>query len=198
MFLNQNLYFLNHLIFCLFILFITKEQNRTPSKKSLHVSAHSLNKTPEWELDEKVRIYPSTSAASSIENNNSNNYSNNKFDSMKVYTNLERTSLIESIDLETKSLKAANSGKRLNVRRHTHYYCYIPSTVAQATSSNNNSTISHEDLSRHEQHSSPSGGGNRRLSSHALRRFMAKKVSDTWHSAVRVKKILSDSLPIFK
>src|SRR5699024_12380224 len=102
--------------------------------------------------------------------------------------NLDRSSLIESIDLETKDLKNAKSGKSKvsNLRRHTHYYCYIPSSVSQAATSSG--AISHEDLA----------GGRRGSGPNSLKRIMAKKVSDTWHSAVRVKKNLLDSFSMFK
>lgn len=166
------------------------EPSRTPSRK-LHVSAHSLTKSSENEnYKQKQPSAPSpASSVASVSNSV-------KFDNMKVYANIGRNSMIESIDLESKDLKAAKSSKsRSNMRRHTHYYCYIPSSVAQAAQ--NAGALSHEDLSREYSGPSTSSGG-RRMSAHTLRRFMAKKMSDTWHSAVRVKKILSDSLTIFK
>lgn len=117
-----------------------------------------------------------------------------KFNNVKVYANLNR-SLIESINLETKQLpnERSNKQKATSQRRHTHYYCYIPKNVTNANIANR--PTSTEELTDEHNETQTS---NRRSSAHSLRRFMAKKVSDTYHSASRVKKFFSESFSMFK
>lgn len=163
-------------------------------KKQFHVIANTLNEANECEV-RKTSIPVTSSPITSVDESTSV-----KFDNVKVYANIDRTSLIESIDLETKQNIKGNKGGKSKIgslRRHTHYYCYIPSTLSQSTSSAaNDRPISHEDLTR--DYSDSSNGSTRRMSAHTLRRFMAKKVNDTIHSAARVKKIFSDSFTMFK
>lgn len=171
-----------------------EEHGGCSPKKQFHVIANTLNEANECEV-RKTSIPVTSSPITSVDESTSV-----KFDNVKVYANIDRTSLIESIDLETKQNIKGNKGGKSKIgslRRHTHYYCYIPSTLSQSTSSAaNDRPISHEDLTR--DYSDSSNGSTRRMSAHTLRRFMAKKVNDTIHSAARVKKIFSDSFTMFK
>lgn len=153
----------------------------------MHVSAHSLlTKTPEAEPRRLVQHPPLQAAASTASDHSGNSV---KFDNVKVYANLDRSNLITKYDLETKDLIPLKSGnsKASNLRRHTHYYCYIPTSVSQ-TANKTSGTRSTENLA----------DGRRGSGSHTIRRFMAKKVTDTWHSAVRAKRNLLDSFSYFK
>lgn len=178
--------------------------HRLANKKPVYVSANSLHsrssalgeysssppppQPPSGPLPEKRR-QPSTASIDKSENV--------KFSNAKVYANLNRSSLIESINLETSKQLPNNNNNNNNSRkfsksktatqrRHTHYYCYIPSSVTAAAAA-----AEAAESSSDEQNS-------RRGSSHSIRRYMAKKVSDTYHSAARMKKFFSDSISIFK
>lgn len=135
------------------------------------------------------------------------------FSNVKVYANLERggsasagstagngnNNILEAIDLETKrDLKKKTSrgenpstmgggGKRSSMRRHTHYYCYIPSNIGGQSSG---AAATGSRLNSGDKDSPNSNGGSGRL----LKRYLGKKMTDTMHSASRFKKYLSDSL----
>lgn len=176
----------------------------------MHVSAHSLLSKTQCNSVESAdfavlpgsnkstrsnpvsSVHPPLQAAASSASDHSG--SSVKFENVKVYANLDR---IESYDLETKDIARAGSGKKsgckskiASMRRHTHYQCYIPSSVSQAATYSHSSAHSSNRASTEDLDSVGRRG--------TIRRFVAKKVSDTWHSAVKAKRNIFDSISLFK
>ena len=121
----------------------------------------------------------------------------NRFESIRLYANLDSNSMFEPINLETgvekfnqnvKKIKKNKKCRALNVRRHTHYYysTLTDNSLSIGSSGDGNGSGRHD--------SSYTGNEDDEKHSGNLKRFMAKKVSDTWHSAVRVKRNFLDSL----
>lgn len=175
----------------------------TTSRRNITFSANSLNRA---ELDQQTRLHSVSNPLAAQVSQLSFESDNVDFSNVKVYTNLERdgtdggtkgndNNILEAIDLETKrDLKKKLSqgeqhspvgGKRSSMRRHTHFYCYIPSNVSGQGTSQTGSRLNSGD--KDSANGNPGGG-------RAIKRYIGKKMTDTIHSASRFKKYLSDSL----